>query len=1511
MAQLTLTVQGNFKPLEDQYKVVKQALEGKPITIKVDSQGAQASLNGVTGGIKNVSSAAQAASAETQKMTAVFKDEKVAKTIKQTSTAIGETTKEITTFGKKGQSVTVEITRNFQQQSKYIDQCRVAYAQYAAEMAKRTPITPIQQRINEMVGIGNTPKSAEDSALFFEKQFAIPKTTAYNLKEAEKAARDAAQETTKGLKGTLDQYVQWYLRWTLTANAFKAVVSNIKESLAEMKKVDTELTNIQKVSDLTAQEIGKIGDAAYETASKYGVSASEYLKAVYTFQKAGIGDNSSKMGELATKTMLVGDTTMEVATRFLIASNAAWKFGGNIEELSRLVDEADKLNNTYAVSLSDIATGLPIVAATAAQAGMSAEQTMAAISTIVASTGQSASKAATALRAIIMNLIGETGELEDGTKVTEETIKSLNGVLQKYAADSLKAADAAGKVLDPMEAIAALAKAAEDGFLNEAELFETLAGLGGKLRTTQLAALVNNTEMYNNMLRDTAGAAGTADREVSIMLDSWESRTQILKNTWTQFISNLVETRDVKNAISALTGVVKMLDSDFGRFAITLGTVAATIALLNHAIPLFLTKLVGSSSLAAAITLLSNGMITLGEAATVLWTALSTNPLFWVAAGAAAIYGLVKLVDVLVVTAEEHVEAMQDAIDKYNELQGEIDSINSKISDNNKLIAEANELGKSDTYIKRLETENTLLETQKTLKETLAKQEKERIAQEARAALNSTYGYLDPSQTRNVFMGNGEADYYPVAVQQKYADAAEHLLDLADAGYKVDEQLQDVFKVISDVAGKLDEVADKGTIDRISELTNRYAEFNGVITDQGKAIANLRHKYNDARNAAADILRSEEAKKAGFDKTTGSIRQQIAALAELYRTKAQEAGTSFDDDAIGRQLRSNDPTYKKWINLYYTAASALQNMDIAEQRIKDAMGDGGGSGSTGGSSGGGTGGGKGSTKSGSGEDPVLKGIKAQIAARKQSIADLKAELALMQERGDSAEAQVAKMREIQAAENAEADYLRENKKLWGELSVSESDVLSLSTDWWKIQNDIQKMLAPRDALEGLKNIVTLRKDELSFMEASDDLNSKRVAKMREIQAALHDEAEYIRSTKEYQEAVAQQQKDEKELTADQVKLLQSVTSLSEEWWKYQEKIKNTLSDAEQELKRIKDAIKDVTDDINDLIDAEENSATSALRRQLELLKAQKEEVDETRELQEKLLAVEKARVALANAQNDRNVRIWNAAAGQWQWVANASNVKSAQESLKKAEQDLSGYYRSREISTLEKNISTIEKSYDGLRDAIKNFTKEIDKGTVGYADAVSKLLSAFSGTALESLVSQIVGMLPHASGLTFSGNNAIGYTPGSPLYWYNPDTQEWEAVVDDFDDFDDDDDDDNEGWWDSSTYDSGGILRGKGGIKATGRDEMVLPPNTTAQLLAAEQTGAFNALLDHLGIVTSAAGAYAGFNGSISANRIGTQNNGDTYNLGGISISETQARGMSVYDLAQMARGLRLNDRIV
>lgn len=423
--------------------------------------------------------------------------------------------------------------------------------------------------LNTMGQMSSQTQKAADAA----EKLALQQSKTTVTAEKQTAAQDKSNKTMKdgaksaGLLGDrLDRIIAKVAAWQAINAGVAAVKRSFTEALGTMKDVDTELTTIQKVTDMSDAALKKLGDTAYSTASKYGVAADEYLQNVGTFSKAGYKELAQGLGELAIKTQLVGDVNAETASKFLLSTDAAYKYNGSVEALSAVLDKANAVENNYATSIEKIAEGMPIVASVAEMANISVEETIAALGTITAKTQESGTSAARAFRALILNIIGDTEtELEDGVTWSADEIESMNDVLWTYSRSAMEAAQATGEIVNPMEAIAGLSQAMKDGLLTEAKLAEIASSLGGKLRTNQLVALIEGWDTVIAMLGTMETAAGSADKEVETMLGSWEKKTQVLKNTWTELIANVADTDFIKRGLDAISGLLsstnELLDS--------------------------------------------------------------------------------------------------------------------------------------------------------------------------------------------------------------------------------------------------------------------------------------------------------------------------------------------------------------------------------------------------------------------------------------------------------------------------------------------------------------------------------------------------------------------------------------------------------------------------------------------------------------------------------------------------------------------------------------------------------------------------------------------------------------------------------------------------------------------------------------------------------------------------------------------------------------------------------------
>lgn len=575
-------------------------LQSSPVTLGVNTQNADVQINATRQSL--------------QKLTETFSPEgELRRSVADYSSQVGKVVQVSKSLNMQSGEMEVtsrKVTQNFEAQAKaaqkaaaQVQAANDAYRAYAAQQSSTYAPTAMQSRIESLTGVsGLSGKSAKESAAVFEKAYLdasgkVQKSTA-QAAQSVKSVGTAAKETSgfADLMGdSFGRVAAKMALWQVMGNAIAGLKRSFTEALETMKDVDDEMVTIRKVTGATTEELNKIEKQAYETASAYGVAADEYLNSVANFSRAGYGEQASALAELATKTQIVGDTDAETAQQFLLSMDAAYKYQGSIEQLTKVLDGANEIDNNYATSIEKIAEGLGKVAPIAAQAHVGADELTAAIGTITAVTQRSGTEAATALRALFLNIIGDTKtEIDEGVTWTTGEIAGLRDVIKVYAKDAYEAAQATGSVINPMKAIAGLSKSMKDGLLTEQQLMEMVSDIGGKLRTSQLLALIQNWDMYESMLGDYADAVGSADKEVENALDSWTRKTEILHNKWTEFISHLVETDTIKGALDQVIALVEFLDSDTGRLVIQLGLLVGVLTLANKGFTALMNSGVGT-----------------------------------------------------------------------------------------------------------------------------------------------------------------------------------------------------------------------------------------------------------------------------------------------------------------------------------------------------------------------------------------------------------------------------------------------------------------------------------------------------------------------------------------------------------------------------------------------------------------------------------------------------------------------------------------------------------------------------------------------------------------------------------------------------------------------------------------------------------------------------------------------------------------------------------------------------
>ena len=780
----------------------------------------------------------------------------------------------IENIGKRLSSTPIEIKVN----AGAVDKVSKSVIQLAKEQTKQATASAKQAAAEAKVQVAQekTKQTSNRLAAQQEKTAQSANRLATGQTKAASATQKAGTEAQKTsaltdlLGDSLGRIVAKQAAWQLIGNGIAAVKNSFVEALSTMKEVDSELATVRKVTGMTKDEMDALGESAYSTASKYGVAANEYLQNVSTFARAGYKEAAQGLGELAIKTQLVGDTDQETASQFLLSADAAWKYHGNVEKLSLALDEANTIDNNYATSIQKIAEGLPIVANVASMAGMSMEETMAMLGTITATTQESGTKAATAARALILNILGDTTtEISDGVTATEESVQSLSGILQKYAPDVVAAAEATGKLINPMEAIEALSKAAKDGLISEADLMQMVSALGGKLRTNQLLALLENFDMYKNMLADMGVAAGSADQEVNVMLDTWDAKANILKNTWTEFVSHVADTSLIKGGLDVITGLIKGLDSDLGHFILTVaGVTTAAAACIEIA------KSLNGTAFISTLTGMLQSVTDFRAGIALLTETMLASPLFYVALGAAGIYGIVKGLDALIVTTDEQAEALSKLKAQYDETYGQgtrFDDLKSRVDE--LTIAEQNEYNilkmrndeaeRQIKIAKDAEFEQWMSENWNQKTAVYPEKWSEPVSwsttgadtvSKFRSELAAAHDEYAKGETTLTEYRNAILD-----IASNYNDLYDKLSDYKKDGRKLGDDAEDLIKTYETVAkqaseidtGGTDAAADsfeevKSSVDAATEVLQRYnAELDGLADKEANANA-MQTAFNNA-----------------------------------------------------------------------------------------------------------------------------------------------------------------------------------------------------------------------------------------------------------------------------------------------------------------------------------------------------------------------------------------------------------------------------------------------------------------------------------------------------------------------------------------------------------------------------------------------------------------------------------------------------------------------------------------
>lgn len=394
-----------------------------------------------------------------------------------------------------------------------------------------------------------------------------------SLKKTENSMR-GLHRLGNSLRSQMTQAAQSFTQWFSVSSGIMLLISKTRSAITEIKNLDNILTEVSKTSNMTRQQLKQLGMDAYDSASKYGRTASDYLTGVKEMNRSGFyGKKGTDMAEQSLLAQSAGDMDRELADRYILSLNAAYKYNGEAEKINATLDGMNSITNKNSVAMADMAEAMTKVGTVAAGYRVKVEDLSAMIGTMESVTKLGGDEIGNAGKAILINLQNITS-----SKIVD--------TLAKANASMVEIVNGTEKLRDPISILRDLAKTYNQLDEDDPLRAEITTNIGQKYHANTLSALLQNMELFDKMLVNYSEGEGSALEESNKSANNLTGTINRLSNSWTEFINSVVNSDGLKTGVNLINDLVKGftgLTSSGENFRVTLLTIITTLAQMKHA----------------------------------------------------------------------------------------------------------------------------------------------------------------------------------------------------------------------------------------------------------------------------------------------------------------------------------------------------------------------------------------------------------------------------------------------------------------------------------------------------------------------------------------------------------------------------------------------------------------------------------------------------------------------------------------------------------------------------------------------------------------------------------------------------------------------------------------------------------------------------------------------------------------------------------------------------------------
>ena len=353
-----------------------------------------------------------------------------------------------------------------------------------------------------------------------------------------------------------------HLSTMITMAALHKMQESLQKIYQNVVEIDSAMTELRKVTNLTASGYEEFMDRAADQAQKLGISISDFINSTADWARLGYDEQDAE--ELARVSSLlknVGDgiESASDASSYLISGMQG--FGLAADQASEFLDVLNQIANTEPVTANDLGIIMQKSAAAMNAAGNTYQETM-AMAAAVNGVLQDNDVSGTYLKTLSMYLRAAKTDAEDaGIEIDgmANSVSELRSELKQLTGVDIMS-DAAGKnfksTYQIMKELSKVWGSLSD--VTQANVTELISGKRGGQATS---ALLNNFSVAEDAMKQAANATGSALAENAKYLDSIQGRLAQLDTSFQSLSTHVLDSGIVKYAVSFLTTIIKITDN--------------------------------------------------------------------------------------------------------------------------------------------------------------------------------------------------------------------------------------------------------------------------------------------------------------------------------------------------------------------------------------------------------------------------------------------------------------------------------------------------------------------------------------------------------------------------------------------------------------------------------------------------------------------------------------------------------------------------------------------------------------------------------------------------------------------------------------------------------------------------------------------------------------------------------------------------------------------------------------